>query len=116
MRFKKPGTASFDGSANVTLSVTVSSIGTADVGAATTPIYLKAGAPVAGTPLAKVAISGAYADLSGGPDLSPYATTATLNAYKASNDKAVAAKLTQSDLETALSELITEFGGTVPTD
>lgn len=136
------GTASFDGSANVTLSVSVSAIGTADVGAATTPIYLKAGAPVAGTPLAEVAISGAYADLSGRPDLAPYATTtsvtealksyvtttalttalgsylttATFNAYKTSNDTAVAAKLTQSDLETALAELITEFGGTVPTD
>lgn len=119
------GNYSFDGSTNVSANITVlqaasattaTKLGASNVGAATTPIYLKAGAPVAGTPLAKVATSGAYSDLSGGPDLSPYATiasvtealsnyattasltttlksyatTATLNAYKTSNDKAVA--------------------------
>lgn len=93
------GNYSFDGSANVSANITVlqaasattaTKLGASNVGAATTPIYLKAGAPVAGTPLAKVATSGAYSDLSGGPDLSPYATTATLNAYKTSNDAAVA--------------------------
>lgn len=54
-------------------ATTASKLGTVDVGAATTPIYLKAGVATAGTPLAKVATSGAYADLSGGPDLTPYA-------------------------------------------
>ena len=54
-------------------ATTASKLGTANVGAATTPIYLKAGVATAGTPLARVATTGAYADLSGGPDLSPYA-------------------------------------------
>lgn len=63
------GTAVFDGSANVTFDVTVSKVGTADIGEATVPIYLKAGVPVAGTPLANVATSGSYSDLSDTPTI-----------------------------------------------
>lgn len=39
-----------------------------------------------------------------------------LNNYTNSNDAEVAKKLATSDLETALKELIVEFGGTVPTE
>lgn len=62
-------------------ATTASKLGTANVGAATTPIYLKAGVATAGTPLARVATTGAYADLSGGPDLTPYAKKAELDNY-----------------------------------
>lgn len=85
------GTASFDGSADVTLNVSVASIGTADVGAATAPIYLKAGVPVAGTQLARVATTGAYADLSGRPDLTLYATNSALSKKLDATAKAASA-------------------------
>ena len=39
-----------------------------------------------------------------------------LNNYMKSNDAEVAKKLATDDLETALKELIVEFGGTVPTE
>ena len=39
-----------------------------------------------------------------------------LNNYTNSNDAEVAKKLATADLETALKELIVEFGGTVPTE
>ena len=39
-----------------------------------------------------------------------------LNNYTNSNDAEVAKKLATDDLETALKELIVEFGGTVPTE
>lgn len=39
-----------------------------------------------------------------------------LNNYMNSNDAEVAKKLATDDLETALKELIVEFGGTVPTE
>lgn len=39
-----------------------------------------------------------------------------LNNYTKSNDAEVAKKLATADLETALKELIVEFGGTVPTE
>lgn len=76
----------------------------------------EAGTATAGCIVSAATLKAAITTLAPAPDLSPYATTATLNAYKTSNDSVVATKLTQSDLETALSELITEFGGTVPTD
>lgn len=40
----------------------------------------------------------------------------SLNNYTKSNDAEVAKKLATDDLETALRELIVEFGGTVPTE
>ncbi len=43
------GSVSFDGSGNVTITTTTSSIGSATVGSASTPIYLNAGVPTACT-------------------------------------------------------------------
>lgn len=76
----------------------------------------EAGTATAGCIVSAATLKAAITTLAPAPDLSPYATTATLNAYKTSNDSVVATKLTQSDLETALAELITESGGMVPTD
>ena len=72
--------------------------------------------------LSKVATSGVYGDLSGRPTVDTALSATSTNAVqnkviKAQTDTLQAnidTKLTEETLRTALTELITEYGGTVP--
>lgn len=73
--------------------------------------------------LATVATSGSYSDLTGVPTIDTALSTTSTNAVqnkvvKAQTDTLqsnIDTKLTEATLRTALTELITEYGGTVPT-
>ncbi len=67
------------------------------------------------TDLATVATSGSYNDLSSKPTIPSKTSQLTNDSGYLTSHQDISGKLDSSELRTALSELITAYGGTVPT-